>query len=185
MRCVKRLAVGARYGTLRAMPTLAMGVIRNWHDLNALEIVRHPWFVSAFLAGGLAQLIKLIRDWRRTGRIDLSHLSSAGGMPSAHSALVAALSAAVGLTDGFDSPEAMIAVGFATVTIADAVSIRRAAGEQAALLNRVVERLNQTERFEAERLRESLGHKRREALVGALFGVIVAVLVCGVWDFWK
>ena len=167
------------------MTTLAAGVIRNWRDLNALEIVRHPWFVSAFLAGGLAQLAKFVRVWRRTGRIELSHLSSAGGMPSAHSALVAALSAAVGLTDGFDSPIAMIAVGFATITIADAVSIRRAAGEQAALLNRIVERLNETAPFEAKRLRESLGHKRREALVGALFGVAVAVAVCGVWDFWK
>lgn len=162
-----------------------MGVIRNWHDLNALEIIRHPWFVSAFLAGGLAQFAKLLRVWRQTGRLDFSHLSSAGGMPSAHSALVSALSVAVGLTNGFDSPEAMIAVGFATITIADAVSIRRAAGEQAALLNRVVERLNETAPFEAERLRERLGHRRREALVGALFGIVVAVGVCGVWDFWK
>ena len=167
------------------MPTLAMGVIRNWHDLNALEIIRHPWFVSAFLAGGLAQLFKLVRVWRRTGRLDVSRLSSAGGMPSAHSALVSALSVAVGLTDGFDSPEAMIAVGFATITIADAVSIRRAAGEQAVLLNRIVEHLNKTAPFEAERLRERLGHRRREALVGVLFGIAVAVGVCGVWDFWK
>ena len=162
-----------------------MGVIRNWHDLNALEIIRHPWFVSAFLAGGLAQLFKLVRVWLKTGRLDASRLSSAGGMPSAHSALVSALSVAVGLTDGFDSPEAMIAVGFATITIADAVSIRRAAGEQAALLNRIVEHLNKTAPFEAERLRERLGHRRREALVGVLFGIAVAVGVCGVWDFWK
>ena len=162
-----------------------MGVIRNWHDLNALEIVRHPWFVSAFLAGGLAQLAKLVRVWLRTGRIDLSELSASGGMPSAHSSLVAALAAAVGLTDGFDSPEAMIALGFATITIADAVSIRRAAGEQAEILNRIVERLRETAPFEAKRLEESLGHKRREALAGALFGILVAIGVCGVWDFWK
>ena len=62
-----------------------------------------------------------------------------GGMPSAHAALVTALSVAVGLTDGFNSPIAMIATGFATITIADAVSLRRAAGEQAKLLNRIVD----------------------------------------------
>lgn len=162
-----------------------MGVIRNWHDLNALEIVRHPWFVSAFLAGGLAQLAKLVRVYLRTGRVDFSELSSSGGMPSAHSSLVSALAAAVGLTDGFDSPEAMIALGFATITIADAVSIRRAAGEQAEILNRVVERLRKTEPFEAKKLEESLGHRRREALAGAVFGILVAIAVCGVWDFWK
>ena len=177
--------ISGECGILRPMTPHPMGVIRNWQDLNAFEIVRHPWFVSAFLAGGLAQLAKFLRLWRRTGRVDFSHLSSAGGMPSAHASLVTALSAAVGLTNGFDSPEAMIAVGFATITIADAVSIRRAAGEQAALVNRIVERLNKTAPFEAEKLEESLGHRRREALAGVLFGFLVAVFVCGVWDFWK
>lgn len=163
----------------------SIGVIKGWQDLNAFEIVRHPWFASAFLASALAQLMKLVRVWFRTGRVDLAELASSGGMPSAHSALVTALAAAVGLTNGFDSPEAMIAVGFATITIADAVSIRRAAGEQAALLNRIVERLNETAPFEARKLDESLGHRRREALAGALFGIFVAVAVCGLWDFWK
>ena len=167
------------------MPTLASGVIKSWHDLNALEIIRHPWFISAFLAGGLAQFIKLVRLWRRTGRVDLSRLRGAGGMPSAHAALVTALSVAVGLTDGFDSPEAMIAVGFGTITLADAVSIRRAAGEHAAMLNRIVERLRETAPFEAKELDERLGHRRREVLAGVVFGIAVAVGVCGVGDFWK
>ena len=169
----------------KAMTEQTMGVIKNWHDLNALEIVRHPWFISAFFAGGLSQLIKLVRLWRRTGRIDLSRLRGAGGMPSAHAALVTALSVAVGLTDGFDSPEAMIAVGFGTITLADAVSIRRAAGEHAALLNRVVKRLDGEEPFEAPHLDERLGHSSLEVLAGVVFGIIVAIAVCGVWDFWK
>ena len=163
----------------------AIGIIRDWRDLNALEIVRHPWFVSAFAAGGLAQLFKLLYGWWKTRRLDFSRLYMSGGMPSAHAALVAALSVAVGLTDGFNSPIAMIATGFATITIADAVSLRRAAGEQAKLLNRIVERLNESAPFEAKRLQERLGHKRREVLGGILFGIAVAVAVCGVWDFWK
>ena len=162
-----------------------MGIIKNWHDLNALEIIRHPWFISAFLAGGLAQLIKLVRLWHHTGRIDLARLRGAGGMPSAHAALVTALSVAVGLTDGFDSPEAMIAVGFGTITLADAVSIRHAAGEHAALLNRIAARLDKTEPFKAEPLDERLGHSRLEVFAGVVFGIIVAVAVCGIWDFWK
>ena len=163
----------------------AIGIIKDWRDLNALEIVRHPWFISAFAAGSLAQLFKLLSNWKKTRQLDFSHLFMSGGMPSAHSALVTALSVAVGLTDGFNSPIAMIAVGFATITIADAVSLRRAAGEQAKLLNRIVERLNESAPFEAERLQERLGHKRREVLGGILFGIAVAVAVCGVWDFWK
>ncbi|MBO4448204.1 MAG: divergent PAP2 family protein [Kiritimatiellae bacterium] len=163
----------------------AIGIIKDWRDLNALEIVRHPWFISAFAAGSLAQLFKLLSNWKKTRQLDFSHLFMSGGMPSAHSALVTALSVAVGLTDGFNSPIAMIAVGFATITIADAVSLRRAAGEQAKLLNRIVERLNKSAPFEAERLQERLGHKRREVLGGILFGIAVAVSVCGIWDFWK
>ena len=95
------------------------------------------------------------------------------------------LAVAVGLTDGFDSPEAMIAVGFGTITLADAVSIRRAAGEHAALLNRMVKRLNSEAPFEASILDEDLGHSGREVLAGVLFGILVSVCVCGVWDFWK
>lgn len=163
----------------------AIGIIKEWRDLNALEIVRHPWFISAFAAGSLAQLFKMLSNWKKTHRLDFSHLFMSGGMPSAHSALVTALSVAVGLTDGFNSPIAMIAVGFATITIADAVSLRRAAGKQAKLLNRIVERLNESAPFEAERLQERLGHKRREVLGGILFGIAVAVSVCGIWDFWK
>lgn len=169
------------------MLSFAMGVIKDWRDLNALEIIRHPWFISAFLAGGLAQCIKLAYGWHRTHTFDRKFFGAAGGMPSAHTSLVTALSVAVGLTDGFDSPEAMIAVGFGTITIADALSVRRAAGDHARLLNRIVERLNLTgeEKFEAEWLRERLGHNKREVLVGILFGIAVAITVCGIWDFWK
>ena len=114
---------------------LAFGIIRNWHDLNAFEIIRHPWFVSAFLAGALAQMVKMLLAWRRTRKVSADFLTEPGGMPSAHSALVTALAVAVGLTEGFDSHSAMIAVGLGTITMADAVSIRRAAGEHAKLLN--------------------------------------------------
>ena len=166
--------------------TFAMGIIKDWHALNALEIVRHPWFCSAFLSGGLAQLIKFLVGWWRTRRPDFDHLSGAGGMPSAHSAMVTGLAVAVGLTEGFDAPIAMISVGFAVITLADAVTLRRSAGEHAALLNRLVEHLNENERrFEAKRLRERLGHRRREALAGVAVGMAVALAVCAFWDFWK
>ena len=164
---------------------LAYGIIKNWHDLNAFEIIRHPWFVSAFLAGGLAQLIKTGLGWWRTRTVRRDFLSAPGGMPSAHSALVTALAVAVGLTEGFDAPDAMIAVGLGTITMADAVSIRRAAGEHAKLLNRIVARLDADARFEAERLQERLGHRRREVVAGIAFGALVALVVCGFWDFWK
>lgn len=162
----------------------SVGIIR---DCNPLEIVRHPWFVSAFLAGGGAQLIKLVIDRLRTGRFNLRNLHMAGGMPSAHSALVSALSAAVGLTDGFDSSVAMIAVGFGLIVLCDAATLRRQAGDHARLLNRIVAKLSVSEelKVEAAHLQEVLGHTGREVLAGVCLGVVTAFLVCRFWDFWK
>ena len=165
---------------------VGMGII---HDANLFEIVRHPWFISAFVAGGAAQILKFIIGCWRTRRLDLSYLAGAGGMPSSHSALVSALATAVGLTEGFDAPDAMIAVGFGLLVLCDAATLRRAAGEHAKLLNRIVAKLNdgldEADRLEAERLRERLGHSRREVIAGMLFGIAVAFFVCAVWDFWK
>ena len=166
--------------------TFGMGII---HDANLFEIVRHPWFISAFLAGGAAQILKFVIGSWRARRMDLSYLAGAGGMPSSHSALVSALATAVGLTEGFDAPDAMIAVGFGLLVLCDAMTLRRAAGEHAKLLNRIVVKLNdgldEADRLEAERLRERLGHSRREVLAGMVFGIAVAFFVCAIWDFWK
>ena len=149
---------------------LAVGIIR---DHNPLEIVRHPWFMSAFLAGGGAQLIKLAIGWLRTRKLDFRYLRAPGGMPSAHSALVSALSTAVGLTDGFDSSVAMIAVGFGLIVLCDAATLRRQAGDHARLLNRIVAKLRVSEelKIEAAHLQEILGHTWREVLAGVALGV--------------
>lgn len=162
----------------------AIGII---HDANPIEIVRHPWFISAFFAGGGAQFLKLLINWWRTRNVELHCLKSPGDMPSAHSALVSALATAVGLTDGFDSAYAMIAVGLGLLFLCDAATLRREAGEHARLLNRIVEKLNASEELKVEthRLEEKLGHRRREVVVGVLFGIATAFVVCALWDFWK
>lgn len=158
------------------------------HHVNFLEIVRHPWFMSAFLAGGCAQLLKFVVASVRRRKPHWRSLVTSGGMPSGHSSLVSALSFAVGFTDGFDAPYAMIAVGFGLIVLVDAVTLRREAGEHARLLNRIVKHLNdinEDDRLEARRLEETLGHSRREMLAGVVFGALVAFVVCAIWDFWK
>ena len=159
------------------------------HHLNMLEIVRHPWFMSAMSAFLGAQLMKFILAWIRNGRCNIRELKASGGMPSSHSALVAALASAVGFTNGFDEPYAMIAVGFGIIVLCDAATLRREAGEHAKILNIIIGKLNDKldddERIEVARLKERLGHKRREVIAGTLFGIIVAFMICAVWDFWK
>ena len=165
--------------------TFAAGIINH---LNFLEIVRHPWFMSAFIAGGCAQFIKFavtsIRDRRLSWRV----FFTAGGMPSGHSALVSALAFAIGFTEGFDAPYAMIAVGLGLIVLVDAVTLRREAGEHAKILNRIVQHLNgvnDVDKMEVARLEEKLGHSFREMLAGVLCGAAITFVVCAVWDFWK
>ena len=145
--------------------------------------------MSAFLAALSAQLIKMVDVWLKTGRMDLRRaLKSSGGMPSTHSALVSALSLAICMTDGFDKPYSMVAVGLSLIVLVDAATLRREAGEHAKLLNRIVAHLNTAnddDRLEAQRLEERLGHSRREVLAGVLWGCFVAWAVCACWDFWK
>lgn len=164
---------------------LATGAMNH---VNMLEIIRHPWFMSAFIAGGAAQFLKFaVGSWReRRWRWD--ELFTAGGMPSGHSALVSALAFAVGFTEGFDKPSAMIAVGLGLIVLVDAVTLRRAAGEHARLLGEIVEHLDtlgEAERRRAKNLQVRLGHSCREMLCGVLFGAAVAFMVCAIWDFWK
>lgn len=158
------------------------------HHLNALEIIRHPWFISAFVAASSAQVLKFLVSSVAAHRLRWRELVSAGGMPSVHSALVSALAFAVGFTEGFDAPYAMIAVGLGLIVLVDAVTLRRAAGEHARLLGEIVEHLDtlgEAERRRAKNLQVRLGHSCREMLCGVLFGAAVAFMVCAIWDFWK
>jgi acid phosphatase family membrane protein YuiD len=98
-------------------------------------------------------------------------------MPSAHTAMVSALATSVGLREGFRSSVFALALAFAAVVMFDAQSVRRAAGQQARLLNQIVEELFKTHHLSETKLAELLGHTRVEVFVGMLMGVGVALLV--------
>src|SRR5690606_5795925 len=87
------------------------------------------------------QVIKFLSALIRTGRVDFERLSGTGGMPSSHAASVSSLATAVGLQTGFDSPLFAIAAFFSMVVMYDAAGIRRAAGRQARVLNRMIDDL--------------------------------------------
>src|SRR5262249_8797083 len=102
-----------------------------------------------------------------------------GGMPSSHSASVAALSTAVGLHQGFNTPLFGVTLYFSLIVMYDAAGLRRAAGRQATLLNRLIQEDWEHRDAEAHRLMELLGHSPLEVFVGAVLGVASAVL----WDW--
>lgn len=130
---------------------------------------------TAFLGWFIAQLLKMIFVLMHDKRLDWTRMIGSGGMPSSHSAFVTSLAMSVGLKDGFYSTTFAIAVVFAMVVMYDAAGIRRAAGQQAQILNRLIEQWNNSETREKQ-LKELLGHTPVEVFAGAVLGVIIAIL---------
>ena len=150
-------------------------------DFNPARLMTTPWFWSSFIGWTLAQLIKMTTGLVKTGHIDFQYLLSTGGMPSAHSAMVCGLCTSIGLTEGFDAPISMLAAGFAAITMFDAASVRRAAGHQARVLNQMIDELFKQHKLKQTRLKELLGHTRKEVFVGMALGIAVAVIVVHLW----
>ena len=130
--------------------------------------------LSAWL---IAQSIKMASNFRRTRLLDFSVLVSNGGMPSAHSAAVAALATSVGLVEGFRTSVFAVALAFAVIVMFDAQSVRQAAGHQARILNQIVEELFKEHHLSQQKLAELLGHTRLEVFAGMMVGVAIALAI--------
>ncbi len=137
------------------------------------------YLVPPLLAWGIAQFLKVLLVSIRQRRLNLRVLAETGGMPSSHSALVTALTFGIGRINGFNSAPFAIALIFSFVVMYDAAGVRRAAGRQAAVLNRLVEDLVSMRGIQEDRLRELLGHTPVEVLVGAVLGAVVGLLPIG------
>ncbi|HEU0013089.1 MAG TPA: divergent PAP2 family protein [Longimicrobium sp.] len=146
-------------------------------ELFRPAIAWNPPLALALLAMLTSQAIKFVRGMVRRKRADFTRLVGTGGMPSAHAASVTALSTAVGIGHGWGSPIFGITAFFSLIIMYDATGIRRAAGRQARILNRMIEEMKEHHTIEAVRLAELLGHTPLEVLVGALYGIVLAFLL--------
>lgn len=122
------------------------------------------------------QLFKVIWDLVVTHKFNFKRILGAGGMPSSHSAVVTSLSAMIGKTQGFTSEIFALSVIFAFIVMYDAAGVRRAAGKQAKLLNKLIETPGLTNMQVQERLVEVLGHTPTQVIVGAIIGIVVGII---------
>lgn len=123
------------------------------------------------------QIFKVIWDLVKTKQFNFKRIMGAGGMPSSHSAVVTSLATLIGKYQGFDSAIFALSVIFALVVMYDAAGVRRAAGKQAKLLNKIVNTPGLTTVQVQEKLVEVLGHSPVEVGVGALIGIIAGILL--------
>jgi acid phosphatase family membrane protein YuiD len=131
----------------------------------------------ALIACIAAQILKPVVSLIFERKLRLSRLFETGGMPSSHSSLVVALATCVGRVYTVQSPEFAIAACFALIVMFDASGVRRAAGEQARIINYMMEHWKETTPdIFSEKLRELLGHTPFEVIIGALLGLIIGFL---------
>jgi acid phosphatase family membrane protein YuiD len=88
----------------------------------------------------------------------------------------------LGLGMGWAKPFTIAASVVASITMFDAATVRRAAGLQARLLNKMTRQLFKEHRFSAKPLKEMLGHTRTEVLGGMITGTCVAIIVMNIWQ---
>lgn len=142
--------------------------------LNTMNI--NEAIFASIVAWFFAQGFKIVTVLIQQKKLDLSRIVGTGGMPSSHSALTSSLAASVGYIDGFNSTTFSIALILNLVVMYDASGIRRAAGNQAKVLNEVVKSI-ESGKFKKELLKEMLGHTPLEVLVGFVLGITVSSLM--------
>ena len=146
--------------------------------MSPLDALDNRVLIAALVAWALAQGLKMPIEYVRTRRWKWVLLLRAGGMPSSHSSLVAALAHGIGLSVGYDSAIFALAVVVAMVVIYDATGIRRQSGLHAEVINVLVRDLLEGHPMRHEKkLREVLGHSPLEAIVGMFLGLAVAQII--------
>lgn len=138
------------------------------------ELLRNKVLICAIIGWISAQVFKVIYILIREKRFDMKRFVGSGGMPSSHSAFVSAMASAVGMTNGFDSSEFAMAFVVAFIVMYDASGVRKAAGEQAKVLNDLQEKIFENAPVY---LKELLGHSRLEVVIGCILGVAVTLLM--------
>jgi len=142
-----------------------------------LDLFHNRSLVAAGASWLAAQGVKPVLYRITKRKWDWHWLFSSGGMPSAHSAAVAALATAVGLHEGLDTSVFAIALVTAIVVLYDAAGVRRAASMQARILNQILTELFSGRPIAQTHLREFIGHTPFEVLVGAALGVGLTLLL--------
>ena len=143
---------------------------------NILGFIQNKYIYIPFFLCFAIQTFKVIYDLVTTKKFNFKRIMGAGGMPSSHSAIVTGLATLIGKYEGVDTPIFALALIVAFVVMYDACGVRRAAGKQAALLNKIVETPGLSGVQVSERLVEVLGHTPTQVIVGALIGVIVGLI---------
>lgn len=136
-----------------------------------------PVLIIAVIGWAVAQVMKLLITSAVCRKFDLRYLTASGGMPSSHSSLVCACATATAFAAGPGSTVFAVAVVMAFIVMHDAANVRKETGEQAKILNYIMQNWpkDRPVQFE-EDLKELIGHTPLQVTIGAILGIIIGVV---------
>ena len=142
-----------------------MNFFQAFFSNKAIIIPAIAWFI--------AQTMKVVAVIYNEKKIDFTRFIGSGGMPSSHSAFVVSLTTVIGKNYGWDSEMFAVSLAVALVVMYDAAGVRRAAGKQAKVLNKLI--LHNDKISFDEDLKELLGHTPFEVIMGAVLGIFLGL----------
>lgn len=166
------------------------------------QLVSQPYLPAIAMAYFIGQLLKLIITAMHGDKVSWRDFFASGNMPSTHTASVVALAATIGFVNGLDNPAFVTAALVAAIISYDACHVRRAVGENSLVLQQLVKQSSDNKhamevlnrelvRRKDWRIRKqggavdqpyfSRGHLPREVIVGAVLGLICAIVACLIW----
>jgi hypothetical protein len=129
----------------------------------------------------ITQAIKVIIGCYREKRFNFKWFIGTGGMPSSHAAGATALAVTCGLQEGFDSAAFALGAVFAMVTMFDAQGVRRSAGQQAGILNQILDDIYWKGKIESHQLMELIGHSPLQVIMGCFLGIVLSCVLYNLW----
>jgi uncharacterized protein len=147
--------------------------------MDFLELINNNGYEILFalsISNVLAQFIKIFIFAFNRKQFNLNIFFATGGMPSSHSSTVVSMATSVGLINGFNSSIFAVAACFAFIVMYDAAGVRRAASNQARVLNQIIIQLFSKDNvLSADKLKEFLGHTPLQVFAGAGLGILISV----------
>ena len=140
------------------------------------DVYRNKILMTTIFTWLIAQTIKVVIGVFRKKKFDFRLFIGSGGMPSAHAAGAACLATSIGMECGFESTYFALAFAFAIVVMFDAQGVRRSAGKQAGILNKIIEDIYWRGKIQELRLRELIGHTPIEVIIGLILGIVIALI---------
>lgn len=153
------------------------------HHRKEGELVKdYIYLIIPFCSLILCQIIKFTIESIQNKKLKWGRLfNGAGGMPSSHTTFSFALTFTLAYREGITSPLFAVALIFSLIVSYDAMGVRMESGKQAIAINQILDKIFEDKPQKWMRhLKEELGHKPLEVIVGIFFSFIMS-FVLNLW----